>query len=322
MSSTDSPTSAPSLPVVDGPWLRPAVDAVAAEPRWGHPHGIQLGLHPLGGPRGLLRIYTPYLEHPRDRLLNFIAIEPIAAGHTERGYSELEPSGLDGVQGKRFWSADGLDDTAPRDPERPSRGVVDTVDGVERLTVYVLSERFDNGAEVAVRVRFRADRPHELSLAAIRLPGSADLDYCVLSATMGNFARLRRVRLRDRTVTPAELWPEFDGVHFTEHAAFGLDELPRTEAGGVEVSATTDEADPVGATYADDVAEHWKYVGLPAVQTWSAEHPDPGLQVLVNARRAYWASTSTIPGGASFENFELKEPFRQERELRFRVDPA
>lgn len=324
MSSTESLPSIPSdpaAPVVDAGWLRPVPDA-PAEPRWGHPDGIQLGLHPLGGPRGLLRIYMPYLGHARDRLLNFIAVEPIVTGEAERGYSELEPSRLDAAQGKRFWSADSLDDTTPREPSSPARGVVDTVYGVERLTVYVISERFDNGASVAVRVRFRADRPHELSVAAIRLPDSADLDFCVLTATMGNFARLRRVRLVDRTVTPALLWPGFEGVHFTEHAAFGVAELPRNVAGEVEVSATTDEDDPVSAVYADDVAEHWKYVGLRAVQTWTAADPDPALQVLVNARRAYWASTSTIPGGAAFENFELKEPFCQERELRFRVDPA
>jgi hypothetical protein len=78
-----------SPPDTDGVWLR-AADAAPAEPRWGFADGLQVGLHPLRGPRGLLRIYAPYLGHPRDRLLNFIAIEPIPQGATERGYSELE----------------------------------------------------------------------------------------------------------------------------------------------------------------------------------------------------------------------------------------
>lgn len=320
MSTTD--TTAAALPVVERGWLRPA-EAAPAEPRWGHPDGLQVGLHPLPGPRGLLRIFAPYLGHPRERLVNFLAIEPIPAGATERGYSELEHSELDDADGKRFWSVDRLSDDAasPRDPLNPARGVVETVDGVGALTVHIVSERFADGASVAVRLRFREDRPHEVGVATVALPDSVPLAFCVVTATMGNYARLRRLHLADGTVTPAELWPGFGGSGFAEHAAFGLDRLPRNAAGDVEVSATTDEADPTAAVYADDVAEHWKYSGLRAVQTWVAADPDPRLRVLVNARAAYWASTAPIPGGAAFENFELVEPFRQGREFRFRIEP-
>jgi hypothetical protein len=78
----------------------------------------------------------------------------------------------------------------------PAPGVVDTVDGIERLTLFVHSEPFDNGAVVSVRVRLRADRPREVALAAFTRAGSAPLAVCVLTATMGNFARLRRLHLR------------------------------------------------------------------------------------------------------------------------------
>ncbi len=307
-----------ALPVTDAGWLRPAAER-PAEPRWGHPDGIQVGLHPLRGPRGLLRIYTPYLDHPRDRLLNFLAVEPIPAGETKRGYSELEHSALDDAPGKRFWSADRLEDDAPRDPTDPAAGVIEEIAGVERLTVWVHSERFDNGAEVSVRVRFRADRPHEVAVAGFRRPGSAELASCVLTATMGNFARLRRLHLRDRVATPAELWPEFSGPHFADHARFGVDELTQRD-GSVVVFATTDEVAPHQAVYADDTHAHWHYVGNRAVQGWRVEDPSPDLQVLVNARWAYWASTSPIPGGVSFENFEVLEPFRDGQEFVFWVE--
>ena len=36
----------------DGIWLRPA-GVADAEPRWGHAHGMQIGIHPIPGPRGL-----------------------------------------------------------------------------------------------------------------------------------------------------------------------------------------------------------------------------------------------------------------------------
>lgn len=319
MSRTDS--TAPALPLVQEGWLRPSADG-PAEPRWGFPDGLQVGLHPLPGPRGLLRIFTPYLGHPRERLVNFIAFEPIPVDAADRGYSELEHSELDDAPGKRFWSVDTLAEAGtPRDPLAPARGRVETVDGVETLTVHIVSERFANGAEVAVRLRFRKDRPHEVALAAYTPAASVPLAACVVTATMGNYARLRRLHLADGPVTPAELWPGFAGSGFAEHAAFGLDRLPRNADGDVEVSATTDEADPTAAVYDDDVAEHWKYSGLRAVQTWIAAEPDPELRVMVNARAAYWASTAAIPGGASFENFELIEPFRPGREFRFRIEP-
>lgn len=323
MTTTLPPTAAGehdlTEPDVERGWLRPS-NRLPAEPRWGHADGIQVGLHPLRGPRGLLRIYAPYLGHPRDRLVNFIAVEPVVEGEDVRGFSELEHSTLDDAPGKRFWSVDDAHDAAPREPTAPARGELELVDGVEVLRVFVVSERFDNGADVYVRITFRADRPHEVGLAAFRRDGSAPLDRCILTATMGNFSRLRRLQLADRVVTPKDLWPGFDGAEFTEHARFGLADLGRDEAGDVVVSATPDETEPHKAAYADGTAEHWKYFGTRPVQTWRAPGPDDALEVLVNGRHAYWASRSPIPGGTSYENFELVEPFRQGVERFFGVE--
>src|SRR5690606_32184044 len=83
-----------ALPETDGPFVRPAATH-PAEPRWGHAEGLQVGLSPLPGPRGLLRVYTPYLDQPRERMINFVAVEPVPAGETTRGFSELEHSALD-----------------------------------------------------------------------------------------------------------------------------------------------------------------------------------------------------------------------------------
>jgi hypothetical protein len=57
------------------------------------------------------------------------------------------------------------------------------------------------------------------------------------------------------------------------------------------------------------------------VQGWRAERPGPDLRVLVNGRRSYWASSSPIPGGTAFENFELGEPYRPGQEYVFTVEP-
>lgn len=307
---------------VDGRWIRPA-GTENAEPRWGHAGGLHIGIAPTRGPRGLLRIYTPYLDHPRERLVNFIAVEPVPAGADRRGLSELEPSTLDpGVDGKRFWSADSLGDAAaPRMPRDPARGVVDEVDGVERLTVWIGVERFDNGAHVAVRVRFRADRPHEVEVAGFAHDDSVELDHLILTATMGNWARLRRLQLAGRVVTPAELWPGFGGTGFSEHARFPLAELAR-EGQGLVVTATGDEADPSAVVYSDDTHAHWHFEGGLAAQTWRVDDPHPGAEARVNGRWAYWASASEIPGGTAYENVEIVEPFRQGAAFRFAVEPV
>lgn len=303
------------------PWLRPTGDA-SSEPRWGHPGGIQIGIAPIPGPRGLLRVFTPYLDHPRERLVNFIAVEPIVRGMSERGLSELEPSTVDpGERGKRFWSADSSDLAERVSGGPPSRGAIDTVDGVETLTVWIGVERFDSGADVRVRVRFRADRPHEVELAGFANEASAPLSHLILTATMGNWARLRNLHLADRVVTPAALWPDLSGTGFAEHARFPLDALARDGEAAI-VSATGDEQDPWSVEYSADTAEHWRFLGRKTVQSWRVDDPHPDLEALVNARWSYWASASPIPGGPAYENVEVVEPFRQGAALRFSVEPV
>lgn len=302
-------------PVTDGPWLRPSPHWPAA-PRWGHPDGLQLGLHPLGGPRGLLRVHAPHLDLADDHVINFIAVEPIVRGQSVRGYSELEHSDLDDAPGKRFWSVDDVADSSVRPATEPARGVVDD----DHLDVAIGVEQFANGAEVGLVARFTAGRPYEVELSMVRRPGSAELDHGILSATMGDYARLRRLHLADRVVTPDELWPGFSGAAFTEHASFPLTELPRDADGSVVVAATPDESDPTAAHYDDAVAAHWRYRGRLARQTWTVRDPSDELVAQVNARRTYWASTAPIPGGAAYENVEVVEPYRDRRTVCFRVE--
>jgi hypothetical protein len=75
------------------------------------------------------------------------------------------------------------------------------------------------------------------------------------------------------------------------------------------------------AAYAADTREHWKYEGLNAEQSWLVDDPEPELEVAVNGRYTYWASTSPIPGGVAYENFELIRPFVQGQQYRFRMQP-
>ena len=85
---------------------------------------------------------------------------------------------------------------------------------------------------------------------------------------------------------------------------------------------TPDEPDPTAASYAPLTRKHWHYFGDVATQYWRCASPDERLEVLVNGRFTYWASRSPIPGGVSFENFEMVAPFRQGGEFVFGVEPG
>ncbi|HTL51735.1 MAG TPA: hypothetical protein VL860_04075, partial [Planctomycetota bacterium] len=160
VANDDWTTMAP--PLEDGPFLRPQ-DKPNAQPVWGLKEGLRVGLYPMRGPRGLLRIYAPALGLPEGKVINFIAVEPIVSGAKGRGLSELEPSPLDQNEpGLRFWSADKPDDATPRLPEdHPARGTVTKDGAVQMLTVYVFMENYKSGAKVYLRLTFRTDRPEE-----------------------------------------------------------------------------------------------------------------------------------------------------------------
>lgn len=311
----------PADPVVDGQWIRPSTNDPAL-PVWGHVDGLRVGLWPMAGPRGLLRVYAPYLGHTDDRMINYLAVEPIVRGENQRGFSELEMSSLDGIQGLRIWSTDHPHEVSPREPTTPARGIIKHEDGIERLIVYCIVEPFRRGARVTLRLEFRSDRPYEVGIASFTQPGSAPLETCIITATMGNYARLRIVHLHTGSHHATDLWSEDPGLEFTPHACFPVSEMIRTPSGGALFLATPDEQDPAGASYALGTFRGWKYSGQIATQYWRHEDPSPELTGCVNARSAYWASASPIPGGLSFENFELVAPFREGTVVWFGVRPG
>lgn len=302
----------------DSQWVRPGPED--RRPVWGLRGGIQVGLWPAslegsgaGGPRGLLRVGYPVLGSPllgdpllggpQVGLVNFIAVEPTVGGR--RGFSEMERGDSDGAPGRAFWT--GQAGGAP-DP-----GTVRTVGGAERLAVRVHVERFDNGAKPVVDLEIRADRPGELRLTVSSAPGGARMDECVLTATMGNYARLRRLWLREGALDAGAVWPGFAGDGFTEEAFYPCDRLVRLPGGGPVVCATSDEADPRAAP-PDPAAPRWAYRGgFSPTQYW--RKPGGGdadrLRVRVNGRRLYWGTRAPIPGGLAFENFDLVEPFSE-----------
>lgn len=313
--------AAPEQPERDrrGSWLRPS-SAPKAEPIWGHRSGLQVGLWPTPGPRGLFRIYTPYLGHPRLRMVNYISVEPVVRGN--RGQSELERGKHSPQPGLAMWTADTREGVETRSEESPAaRGRVERRDGTELLTFYAATEPFRNGAHPVIQVLLRADRPHEVGFRLHAAPGSAPLEACVLSATMGNYGRLRHLWLSGEVADSRRVWPEFqpDRLNFAPWRNF-----PRTrllQQGDFRlVAATSDEPDPASAAYEPQVPPHWRYHGRPATHYWRV--PDAaGLVARVNGRTTYWGEQGKIPGGIAYENFEVQLPFQAGQELWFGVTP-
>ena len=278
---------------------------------WGARGGLMFAIHPAsfsggdGGPRGLIRIGYPTLTSGGYDLINFIAVEPVVKGR--KGFSELEPSQQDQRPGKQFWAG-------------PEPAGVTTSGGREQTEVVVGIERFDNGAHVRLRLRQRSDAPDELRVIIETEPDSAAMDYCILTATMGNKARTRQVWLRDGLISSLTLYPDFAGQQFAPHHLFALNRLPRLAGGDVVVAVTTDEENP-SAVQPFGRPHFWDYRGIKITQYWRkpvAAIADD-LHCAVNARFTYYGTGRPIPGGVAFENFELRQRFRDGDEFVFGV---
>jgi hypothetical protein len=284
------------------------------QPLWGVRGGLLWALPPGGfrfasGPRGLIRVGYPIATNGGYELVNFIAVEPIVRG--KRGFSELEPSSLDHTSGKRIWAVGetNFGPAAPQQTLTPGR-LFQSSPGVEQLDVTVQVEPFDNGARVHLVVSQRTDAPDEIQFAVHADPGSAPLDYCILTATMGNLARTRLLWLKDEVPSSLQLYKEHTGEGFAPPRTFPLIRLARSVSGDVLVAVTTDEDDPA-SVYPFPGRQAWHYGGSKVTQYWKKPHgtAHDDLHVAVNARYTYWQSRQPIPGGVAYENFELRERF-------------
>ena len=307
-------------------WIRP--QAVTDPLIWGRRDGIVFGIPSSGGlpgPRGLIRVGVIAPGTRKPRLVNFIAIEPVTLGPGTRAdrmaFSELEPSRLDpGQRGKR------LTVLTSESPEA-RRGVLRTLPSrshpAEELTVPIEVETFSaNRAHVFLHATISSAKPDELRLTAEPWPDSPPIEELTLTATMGNFEKLRVLWLRDRVVRSLELFSSYGGDNFVEHENYPLEEMLRPGGGDAIALATANEASPT-AVFSREAAPHWHYPLERLTQYWRvpAHSIEPDLRIRVNGRRVYWASHDAIPGGAAFENFEVRERYRPGQSLIFGLTP-
>ncbi len=279
-----------------GTWVRPASES---EPLvWGRTDGVVFGLASPGGlpgPRGLIRVGIWNEVSGRPELINFIAVEPVTFGPGPRqsrmAFSELEKSQTDGLPGKRF-TARTLSATA------------------ERLSVRIEVEPFTNNhAHVYVVASMSAERPREIALSVYHHEDSAAIEELTLTATMGNYARLRWLWLKNRVVDSRELYRGYTGQGFADKENYPAGQMLRTRDGDPIVLASTNESDPAVVAIPDH--PFWTYRSAKLTQFWRVPSRDaqPDLRVKVNGRGYYYKTDIPIPGGIAFENFELRQRY-------------
>lgn len=307
---------APTGTTANSQWIRPQKPG---DPLiWGRRDGIVFGLPSAGGllgPRGLIRVGIISAKTQKPELLNYIAVEPVVLGAGSRfsrmAFSELELSRMDpGSRGKRLWVNSGV--SASSNSYQGDLLTFANQDGpIETLSVQIDVERFTaNGAHVYLVASIDSDHPNELRLAVHQYSDSPPLEELTVTATMGNYERLRQLWLKDRVVNSHDLYRTYTADAFVEHENYPLDEMLQNSDGDAIALCTSDEPNPSEVPVIG--AEHWRYRLPKLTQYWRvpAHDIEPDLRVRVNGRRVYWASHNPLPGGAAFENFEVRQRYQ------------
>jgi hypothetical protein len=323
---------------VTTPWIRPENEK--SPPVWGIRNGIVVGLWPgsvdgvvqgsNGGPRGLLRIGYEY--EGVVYLINFIAVEPVVDGDME--FSEVSPSQVDGKPGKLFWASDSVN-TGDFTPYASTRGICTHPDAMhpktEQLSIYVLMEKFIDGAHPYLKLTIRSDKPGELGIQVFNHEKSADMERCAITATMGNYSRLRLLYLKHRIIDSRTLYSGYNEIEFAEKEPYPNHEMLRNKNGDPIVIAESNESFNELASWPQAPAYqakwNWRYRPFyKLTQYWRVDSTgyDHSLQVRVNGRAKYWSGASPdkskyidIPGGPAFENFELRENYHSGQKFYF-----
>jgi hypothetical protein len=319
-------------------WIRP--DNEKSSPIWGIHNGIVVSLWPAsiekggpgyeGGPRGLLRIGYEYGSMVY--LINYIAVEPVVNGDME--FSEVSPSQADGQWGKLFWAADSINNES-FSPYASTRGIITHPDAkhpeTEELSLYVFMEKFIDGAHPYIKLSIRSDNPGELCLQIFNHAGSAKMERCALTATMGNYSRLRLLYLKDKVIDSRKLFAGYNDIEFDEKDPYPAKEMIRNSKGDYLVYAESNETFNELASWPQQPAYlagwGWRYRPFyKLTQYWRVDSAgyDPSLQVRVNGRAKYWGGDSPdkskymdVPGGPAFENFELRENYHTGQKFYF-----
>ena len=332
--------TAAQMPTSKTEWIRPENNKAPSV--WGIRNGIVFGLWPYtietgrdkmgGGPRGLIRV--GYEFKGNTYLINFIAIEPVVKGKME--FSEISPSKVDGQWGKLMWTGD-KENSGKYYPSAITPGIITHPDAkhpeVEQLSVYVYMEQFLNGAFPYFKISIRSDKPEEIGFEIFNQKDGTPIERCALTATMGNYSRLRMLYLKERVIDSRKLYKGFDGIDFVEKEVYPAKQMLKDKNGDYIVLAASNESFDELSSWPQDTnyITYWNWRYRPffkVTQYWRKENSgnDSTLNLRVNGRAKYWSGGSKnknnyidIPGGPAFENFELRESYYSGQKFYFGI---
>ena len=297
-----------------------------SQPAWGIKNGIIFSVWPAdlggigggkGGPRGLFRIH----KHGDEGLgwVNFIAVGPITTD-LKIGFSELEKSSVDGKSGKYFtpYSQEYLTKSEQMIELKLSNNFNDIAyftypeKGVEQLNVLFEIEKFDNGAHVYITASIRDDKPDEIEFTTYAHEDSVNLKLSAVGSTAGNFNHLRLLWLDEKVVDSRELYSDYTGFNFAPIKIFKYNELQKDSEGSIIVALTRNS---------DDVEDYFnnyftKYKLTQYYKKYSG-HYSSNAFATVNGRYVFWKTTTQVPGGIAYENFELDDEFYSGQKIWF-----
>ena len=311
---------------VQGPFVYPGNGIAKDMPIWGMRDGLRISIVKTRGPQGLIRLHAPYLSIPDTRVINFISIEPSVrgpegGGAEERGQSEMEPSRFrKGEQGLSFFASNTK--KSYKSEGLPPTGVL-SKDG-QRLHIFIHTEPLKNGARPVVEIIFHKQFPKTIELRTYAAAKSKQMEFCTLSATMGNLTILRRLRVEVGVAHAEKMWAseEPDPMRFYTWRHWTYDQCMKLPDGRPYAYAFSNFTDAAKIPYGPKLrGKYWHYTGTMTGQFWCGE-ADPETTIGVNARDRYWKSLQPIPGGPSFENYEMRAPYKSGRRFWFGIIEA
>jgi hypothetical protein len=295
-------------------WILPRNDGHM--PLWGIKGGIVVGIHPgrlswsddNGGPRGLFRL--GYENAGALRFVNFMAVNPVtrSGGNLRPNGSEMMKSPSDGKAGIKFYPypADYLNHPDRYD-KRPSADLAAEVlfrNGRQILTWGIKTEKFPNGTVCFFVMSIDEKKPTEVRIVSYVLKGKSNVESLILSATFGNITRLRKAYMKKETIHTEDLFPKDYGRGFSPVELFGPHEIPKDRRGDLVFAVGPDEKRPWETAPYPHPTKLLQYYRKPQ-GSWTGD-----IRALLNARTKFWNSFKKIPGGNSYENIGIVEPFK------------
>ncbi|MHC1605311.1 MAG: hypothetical protein ACXQTP_05015 [Candidatus Methanofastidiosia archaeon] len=310
-------------------WLLP--EDFNNQPAWGIKNGIIISTWPAdlggiggGGPKGLFRIH----KHGSKGLgwVNFISVDPIT--DLGNGWSEGESILFVPNPYERQNNPEQIITTKLPSDYNNIATITCPEPGVEQLNILFGIQEFNNKAKVYLTVHIRDDRPEEIEFRIFKHDNTTKIEMVRLSSTAGNFNHLRLLWLKDNVVDSKELYKEYQkqmtpkpGTKFSWKnsimlfgpvTTFEYDTLQKDSQGNLIVAITRN---------LDDVEDYWneyftRYKLTQYFKKYRGYYTEKSF-VSVNARYVFWHTLTPIPGGISYENFELNEPFHQGQRLWF-----